>query len=403
MKKSIFVAMIAVMALSLSSCCTAPKEESMSDLTNRVFAMAAEQCKLMDKQLNDSNSPRTFTPQGIFVPTTLSWWCSGFYPGTMWYIYKQTGDEQIKALADKHTRKLADVAACASGHDIGFQYWCSYGNGLLETDNKDYLPTLEEASAMLARRFNPTVGCIRSWGRVDDTNDFQVIIDNMMNLELLMEASRLFKCDSLANIANTHAKTTIANHYRDNNTCYHVLHYDQTNGQCVRKRTAQGYADESSWARGQAWGLYGFAMMYRETQDAAYLEMAEKIAKALMPRLPEDGMPYWDFDCPAIPYTYRDVSAGAIMASALVELSGETKDAAFAAECKAMAEKQIRSMASDKYMCTTAGKNGCFLLMHSVGNLHGTEKNTIQEVDAPLTYADYYFLEAILRYNAMYK
>ena len=393
MTKRIFVA--AALVLSLVSC---SRKESMSDLSERVFSMAAQQCKLMDPQLEIDNCPRTFTPQGKLVTTGLSWWCSGFYPGSMWYIYEQTGDEQIKALAEKNTLKLADVDACKSGHDVGFQYWCSYGNAYRLTSDEGYLPAIEQAAAYLCTRFNETVGCIRSWGSPTDKKSFQVIIDNMMNLELLMESSRLFGCDSLAAIANTHAKTTIANHFRPDYSSYHVVDYDQSSGKPAVKRTAQGYDDETAWSRGQSWGLYGYTMMYRETGDKQYLEQAEKIAKYLIARIPEDGIPYWDYDCPAIPYTYRDASAGAIMASALVELSTLTKNRSLRKQALATAEKQIRTLASDEYMCSIPGANGCFLLRHSVGSLHGDGSNRILETDAPLTYADYYFLEAIMRF-----
>ena len=388
----------AVLVFALVSC---DRKESFSALTDRVFDMAAQQCKLMDAQLDMSNTPRTYTPQGKFIPSNLSWWCSGFFPGTLWYVYEQTGDEQIKALAEKNTIKLADVDACKSGHDVGFQYWCSYGNAYRLTGDKSYLPAIEEAAAYLCTRFNETVGCIRSWGSPSDKKSFQVIIDNMMNLELLMEGSKLFGCDSLANIANIHSKTTIANHFRPDYSSYHVLDYDQETGKPAIKRTAQGYDDETAWSRGQSWGLYGYTVMYRETKDPEYLKQAEEIAKYLIPRLPEDGIPYWDYDCPAIPYTYRDASAGAIMASALVELSTLTKNKALRKKALATAEKQIRSLASPEYMCTVPGANGCFLLRHSVGSLHGGENNRILEVDAPLTYADYYFLEAVMRFGRL--
>lgn len=383
-------------------CCTllaCTKEESISEISERVFKIAAEQYKLMDQQLQDNNTPRTYSPQGIFVSATLSWWCSGFYPGTLWYIYEKTGDPEIKALAEKNTVKLDDVDACKSQHDVGFQYWCSYGNGLRIADHQDYLPTIEKAAAALAERYNSTIGCFRSWGEIDDDKKFNVIIDNMMNLELMMESARLFNCDSLAEMAITHANTTIKHHFRPDYSSYHVLEYDQRTGLPFSKHTGQGYADESSWSRGQAWGLYGYTMMYRETNDEAYLKQAENIAKLMIERLPEDGIPYWDFDCPAIPYTYRDASAGAIMASAFIELAGYVSDKKLAKQCKEMSAKQIRTLASDEYLCKELGKNGCFLLRHSVGNLNGEPKRAILEVDAPLTYADYYFIEALMRWE----
>jgi len=397
MKKIIFAILV------LSTAAASVKAESIKKMTDRVFDMAAQQCKLMDKQLEENNTPRTYTPQGIFIPTKLSWWCSGFYPGTMWYIYEQTGDEEIKALAEKNTIKLKDVRACQSKHDVGFQYWCSCGNGMRVASHEDYLPMVEEACRLLASRFDAKVGCTRSWGKVDDQSKFTVIIDNMMNLELLMEGAKLFNCDSLKQIALTHANTTMANHFRSDYSSYHVLEYDQASGNVNKKRTAQGYNDESCWSRGEAWALYGYTMMYRESGVEAYLEMAENIAAYLLNNLPQDGVPFWDFNCPAIPYTYKDASAAAIMASAFVELSSQTKDKALSKAYKSMALKQIRALASDDYMCTEAGKNGCFLLRHSVGSLHGDDSKKILEIDAPLTYADYYFLEAILRYNKLYQ
>ena len=385
----------AVTVLLAASCA-----ESMDRLEKRVFDIATEQCIRMDAQLSASDSPRTYTPQGIFVTAPLNWWCSGFYPGTLWYLYSRNGNETLRVLAEKNTRKLDDVGACGSGHDIGFQYWCSYGNGLKLAGHEDYLPVIEQAAALLARRFNPTVGCIRSWGAIDEKDHFKVIIDNMMNLELLMEASRLFRCDSLAAIARQHARTTAAQHFRPDGSSFHVVDYDQATGAPMRKHTHQGYSDASAWSRGQAWGLYGYTMMYRETGDGEDLAQAETIARYLLGRLPEDGIPYWDYDCPAIPYTYRDASAAAIMASAFCELSGLAGDRALARQCRRMAEKQIRTLASPEYLCADPGANGCFLLRHSTGNLHGDGNNKLLEVDAPLTYADYYFIEAIIRFNA---
>lgn len=383
-----------LVALALVSC-----KESMESLTERVFLFAEQQCLLMEQQLSDVNTPRTYTPQGVFVTASLSWWCSGFYPGTLWLVYDQTGNVTIREYAERNSLKLSDVGACQASHDLGFQYWCSYGHAFQSTADTSWLPTIEDAARRLAQRFSPKVGCIRSWGALNETRNFKVIIDNMMNLELLMEASKLFSCDSLAMIANMHAHTTMDNHFRPDYTSYHVLDYNQETGEVKRKMTAQGYSDESAWARGQAWGLYGYTMMYRETADEAYLDMAQKIADAIIPMLPKDAVPYWDFNCPAIPYTYRDASAAAIMASALVELSTFSKDKSRSRYYLSTAEKQLRSLASPEYMAEEPGSNGCFILRHSTGNLHGDGSSRILETDAPLTYADYYFLEALVRYK----
>ena len=214
-----------------------------------------------------------------------------------------------------------------------------------------------------------------------------------MNLELLEYASKLFYCDTLNDIAVKHAETTMENHFRPDYSCYHMLDYDPATGAVLRKVTVQGYADESAWARGQAWALYGYTMMYCETRKAEFLHQAENIANMLLERLPADGIPYWDFDDPEIPNTYKDASAAAVMCSAFIELSGLSKDRKLSKKCSAMAERQIRTLASPQYLAAP-GENAGFLLKHSVGNLPGGS-----EIDTPLIYADYYFLEALNRYK----
>ena len=275
-------------------------------------------------------------------------------------------------------------------HDMGFIVWCSYGNAFRLTGDESYKPMIEDAAEILAARFSPVTKTIRSWNY---PLEYQVIIDNMMNLELLEEASKMFACDSLDLIARTHANTTMENHFRDDYSSYHLVCYDMEDGSVERKVTVQGYADDSAWARGQAWAVYGYAMMYRETGVEEYLQQAVNVADMIIPYLPEDGVPYWDFNDPKIPDTYRDASAGAVIASALVELSGYVDSKSKARKYLASAETILRTLASDEYLCAEGECHG-FLLKHSVGHL---PKNS--EVDVPLTYADYYFLEALIRYK----
>ena len=223
-------------------------------------------------------------------------------------------------------------------HDLGFMMYCSFGNGLrliregaLQQDAAPYDSILLTSARSLSTRFNPYVGCIKSWD--SKPWHFPVIIDNMMNLELLFWASRISGDSSFYHIAVTHANTTMRNHYRPDYSSFHVVDYDSATGAIIAKKTAQGYADSSAWARGQAWGLYGYTMVYRATHDARYLAQAEHIAHFLLtnPKLPADKIPYWDYDAPGIPVvgganggpggSLRDASAAAIMASALIELS----------------------------------------------------------------------------------
>ena len=275
-------------------------------------------------------------------------------------------------------------------HDLGFLIWCSYGNALRLTGDESYKPIIENGARILAARFSPITKTIRSWNY---PLEYQVIIDNMMNLELLEEASKLFACDSLAVIARTHANTTMENHFREDYTSYHLVCYDMANGSVAKKQTVQGYADESAWARGQAWALYGYTMMYRESADEAYLQQAVNVGNMILDHLPEDGVAYWDFNDPTIPEAYRDASAAAVMASAYIELSTLVKDRQHRKAYLSIAETIIRTLASDEYLCATGEWYG-FLLKHSVGHLPAGS-----EIDVPLTYADDYFIDALIRYK----
>ncbi|MBO6170391.1 MAG: glycoside hydrolase family 88 protein [Bacteroidales bacterium] len=377
-----------IAALILAASCG----ESDESMCTRVFNLALTQYKAMDTLLGESELPRT-TENDSLITSKPSWWCAGFYPGSLWYIYLQTGDTEVKALAEKNTHKLYQETQKARSHDIGFVTNCSYGNAWRITGDTCWRKPVIDAARALCSRFNPAVGATMSWNTSPKRPQWKypVIIDNMMNLELLMEAHKLCGTDSLREIAITHARTTAKNHFRPDFTCWHVVDYDPDNGSVRMKCTHQGYSDDSAWARGQSWGLYGYTMMYRESGEPEFLKQAESIAGALIPRLPEDGIPYWDYDDPAAPSTYRDASAGAIMASALLELSRLSTDTVLADLCQKTARRQLKTLCSADYLAPE-GSNGHFLLRHSVGNMPGGS-----EVDVPLTYADYYLLEALLR------
>lgn len=364
----------------------------MEQIADRVFELAEYQFSEMDKELTDKTFPKS-TKYGELVTSSSRSWTSGFYPGSLWYVYLYTGNEEIKQLAMKNTEKLYFETQNIRSHDIGFVVNCSYGNALRITGDEKYRQPMIDAANLLTTRFNPTVGLTQSWNVTEKRKQwrFPVIIDNMMNLELLTQAHKLGGADSLKTVAVTHANTTMKNHFRPDYTTWHVVDYDPETGDIRMKVTHQGYSDDSAWSRGQAWALYGYTMMYREVGDEAYLTLAENIARMLLERLPECGVPFWDFDAPDIPESNRDASAGAIIASAFIELADYTKDQELAKNMMEMAETQIRSLASEEYLAEP-GKNGHFLLKHSVGS---HPSNT--EVNVPLTYADYYFLEALLR------
>jgi hypothetical protein len=272
--------------------------------------------------------------------------------------------------------------------------FCSYGNALRLTPDPAYRAVLIQGARSLGSRYNPKVGLIRSW----DFGEWKypVIIDNMMNLELLTWAGRETGEAHFKEIAVRHADKTAANHFRPDASSYHVVDYDPATGEVRGRQTHQGFSDSSAWARGQAWAIYGYTMMFRETGHQHHLEQAKRIARFIMthPRLPEDKIPYWDFDAPDIPNAPRDASAAAVMASALIELSGMV-DAGFGRQCLDLARQQLLSLSSPAYLAKK-GENGGFILKHSTGHLPANS-----EVDVPLNYADYYFLEALLRYRAL--
>ena len=369
--------------------------ESMEALTDRVFTLAKTQYTILAQGLPDDKTPRTVDEAGKLVTADIGWWCSGFFPGNLWLTYEYTADEKIKELAIQQTHKLDSlIVKTKTDHDIGFQLNCSFGNALRLTGDNQWSAMFQEGAKVLAARFSPITGTIRSWNHDGGGKwEFPVIIDNMMNLELLMR----FGDDSLKQIALTHARTTIKNHFRPDGTSYHLVDYDPETGAVRLKQTVQGLSDESAWARGNAWGLYGYTMMYEFSKEADMLSKAEDIARTLLPKLPEDGIPFWDFDSPDIPNDLRDASAGAIMASALIKLSTLTADSGLKGQCLKVAEQQLRTLASPEYLAAPGELCG-FLLKHSVGH-----KLAGSEVDVPLTYADYYFLEALLRFRSVNK
>ncbi len=338
-------------------------------------------------------NPRSVKPDGTVHLAPLSDWTTGFFPGSLWYGYEITQDKKMEGYAEKFTLALDSVRYLKNTHDLGFMLYCSYGNAYRLTNNKEYLPVLQEGAKNLLARFSPTTGVIRSW----DFGEWKypVIIDNMMNLEYLYWASGKMHTPTYANAATTHALTTMKNHFRKDYSSYHLVDYDPATGKVLKKVTHQGLTNESAWARGQAWGLYGYAMCFKNTNDARFLAQAQHIASFLMnhPSIPKDKIPAWDLDVhnaldkesPAP----RDASAAAVIASALLELSTEVKDGQLYFN---YAEDILKSLSSDVYLAKP-GENHYFLLKHSVGAfLYNSE------IDTPINYADYYYLEALKRY-----
>ncbi|WP_164109429.1 MULTISPECIES: glycoside hydrolase family 88 protein [Sphingobacterium] len=368
---------------------------------NKELFDATKQIKLLAEETPKEKFPQTFE-KGAQKFSNSGWWCSGFYPGTLLYLYEGTGDTELLGEAKDKLIYLEKEKYNRSTHDLGFMLFCSFGNALRLTGDSAYKEVLVTGVESLASRYSDTTKAIKSWSWGDW--NYAVIIDNMMNLEFLTQLSKITGDTKYKDIAIQHANTTLKNHFRKDYSSYHVVDYDKNTGKVVAKKTHQGANDASSWARGQAWGLYGYTMMYRETKKKAYLKQAENIADYILkhPNLPDDLIPYWDFDKDQVPtnskmYTQRnlkDVSAAALYASALLELSqyvsGKRKTFYFS-----KAEKILQNLSQNPYKASY-GENGGYILKHSVGALLFNS-----EVDVPLTYADYYYVEALIRYKRL--
>ena len=374
--------------------CSNQKKDVKLDLIKHV-AQQTQYAIQIAEPLRDSilTSPRTIK-NGTMKLVPSRDWTSGFFPGNLWMLYELTGDKKWEDLALEYTLPLKKEQWNKGTHDLGFMMFCSFGKAYKNTKNEEYKNILIQSAKSLASRFNPKVGCIRSWDHNSDKWDFPVIIDNMMNLELLIWAYNETGENYLLDVAITHAQTTIKNHFRDDYSSYHVIDYSPETGEVQNKQTHQGYSDESAWARGQAWGLYGFTMMYRETGMEEFLIQAEKIAGFIIsqPGIKEGKIPYWDFNAPNIPDEPYDASAAAIIIAALYELSNSSENSETYIE---VADKLFATLSSVKFLAKV-GENEGFLLEHSTGHLPGNS-----EIDVPLVYADYYFLESIIKNRKM--
>ena len=369
----------------------------MSALISQNFAFADSQYSYLMKQVLPDKMPQSFDAiNNQLLSREITWWCSGFYPGSLLYIYEQTKDEKIKTEALRALKVIESNQTYTGNHDLGFMMFCSFGNAYRLFKDETYKQIIFRSAASLSTRYRPTMKAIQSWNKNKYFN-CPVIIDNMMNLEMLSWVSQHGGDSKYQQIAETHSNTSMKEFYRPDYSSFHVVDFDQTTGKVLRKTTHQGAANTSAWSRGQAWGLYGFITMYRDTKNEAYLTLAKNIAEFYLnhPNLPADFVPYWDFDAGQQPFAYRDASAAAITSSALMELAQFTKGEQKEKYINA-AVKMLESLSNDTYRAKY-GENGGFLIKHCVGAL-----TLNSEIDVPLVYADYYFLEALKRYKDWY-
>lgn len=377
----------------IASCRTARLQKD--EYTNALDYCVTQASKTARSITDYSKIPRSIA-NGRTEWRTVNYtdWTAGFWPGIEWYLYEYTKDNNWKERADKTQSTFAKIIdSAAIDHDMGFVMYCSYGNGLRLTNNTGYKRTLLRAADTVARLYNSKVGTMLSWPRqvpgVDWPKNHNTIMDNMINLELLFWASKNGASKSLYDIAISHATTTMNNHFRPDYTSFHVVVYDTATGKKIKGITHQGYADNSMWARGQSWAIYGFTMSYRESKKPEFLDFAQKVTDVYLQRLPADLIPYWDFDAPSIPNAPRDASAACVVASALLELSTFVQDKDKAKMYRDKAEAMLKELSSPRYQSGSA--NNAFLL-HSTGH-----KPAGGEIDASIIYADYYFIEALLR------
>jgi unsaturated chondroitin disaccharide hydrolase len=387
--------LIILITLSSSFCMAQAPKKPMEQLINDEFKFAVDQYKVLAKNIPAGLTPQSFA-NGKSINYDIKWWCSGFYSGSLWYLYEQTKDASIKQEAEKALKVIEPNQTYTEHHDLGFMMYCSFGNAYRLTGKPVYKEVVLRSAESLATRYRPNIKSIQSWNK-NKYWECPVIIDNMMNLEMMNWASENGGRPKYREIAIAHSNTTLKNHFRDDFSSYHVIDYNPETGAVLRKATWQGAANCSAWSRGQGWALYGYTMMYRFTKNEAYLNQAKGIAHFILnhPNLPADKIPFWDFDAQGIPFAKRDASAGALIASALLEL-GQFSSGGEKAEFKSAAETMIYSLASPAYRAKL-GENGGFLLMHSTG---AYPLNS--EIDVPLVYADYYYLEALLRYKKWY-
>lgn len=396
MKQSAFLFLVLSAIGIIFQSCSNCRKDSPSGFISENVRFASGQYKLQTDLIEKSGhilDPKTFI-DGKIRYVSREEWTSGFFSGSLWQLYALTDDPRWQKLAWKYTEPLDSAKYLTSHHDVGFIIESSFGNGIRLGGYSEWKNVIVEAAKSLSTRFRPVAGVIQSWNTDRGWQskrgwECPVIIDNMMNLQLLFDATKYSGDSTFYRIAVSHADKTMENHFRQDYSCWHVVDYSLSDGSVRSKGTAQGYSDDSAWSRGQAWAIYGFTVCYRETKNPKYLTVAEKAFDfvANHPNFPEDGIPWWDLDAPPAPGVLRDVSAAAIMASALYELSSYSR----AEYYKGWADKIMKSLAGPDYRAVS-GANGNFILMHSVGSIpHNSE------VDVPLNYADYYFLEALNR------
>ena len=393
MKKMFFAAMLGGLIA-----CQQQQQVQCVDVDHQLDYCAAQINRALEAL---SDSDYSMEPRNILEGDT-AWncrkaraeeWCSGFWPGILWMDYAYTKDDHIRKAAEGYTKALSFLKEHPIyDHDLGFLVINSFLKGYEQTHSEEYKQIALACADTLATLYNNKVGTILSWPRhVKDFGGHNTIMDNMINLELLLWAAENGGSKQLKDIAISHADTTMRYHFRPDGSCYHVAIYDTQTGDFIKGMTHQGYADSSMWARGQSWAIYGYTMVYRYTKEQRFLDFAQKVTDIYLKRLHDtsnDWIPIWDMDDPRGQQAPKDASAACVVASALLELC-QYVNADKGREYRAAAEHMLSDLSSEKYQ--SRDKNVAFL-MHSTGH-HPNGS----EIDASIIYADYYYIEALLR------
>lgn len=371
------------------------REDRLQEQVEQALRFCDEQLERSVLSVGDADRfPAATNSEGKWVTVPAINWESGFFAGCLWLLYDSTGQPQWRQRAEKWTRSLNEIQYYTKNHDLGFQMLCSYGNGYILTGDPTYRDVILQSADSLAKRYNEKIGCTRSWGEIGDQERFTVIIDNLMNLELLLWAAKNGGKKEWYDMAVSHALKTIETHVRDNDSTWHVVDFDPKTGEIIKKWSRQGVEDRSCWSRGQAWGIYGYTIMYRETRMEVFLDTARRLADYYLKRLPEDHIPYWDFDAgQRDPLQKRDSSAAAVAAAALFELSGLVHSSEEGARYRASAEKTLASLCSAPYLAV--GTQSEAILLQAVRS----RNDAVMPENFSYIWGDYYFLEALLRYR----
>lgn len=375
-----------------------PKDADFDAKVDDALNFAQKQLKRTIAELNNDS---TKFPHAVradkdssWITTSSSAWGCGYFPGMMWYMYEITGDEFWKKNANRWTLGVEKEKYNKGAQDLGFMITSSFGNAYRLTKNKHYGEVLLETGEHFANRYNSVVGCTRSWGPNEDNKQFQVIIDNMVGTELLFTGAKIGGKKDWFDMAIKHAEKTMKNHLRSDGSTYHVVNYDPVTGVVIGKRSAQGYALESRWARGQAWAIHGFTTTARETSEGRFLQTAQKVADYFINNLPENYIPYWDFHAPNIPDEKRDTSAASIAASGLFELSTLVEDDKAKQKYFDSACKILNSLCSPPYL--SEGTDTPAILLEMIETRYDARDPSVK---LSCIWGDYFFVEAIVRYQ----